>query len=153
MTLQVVRPGALTTVQDLGRPGYRAAGLGEGGAMDKYALRVANLLVGNEESAAALEMTLAGPELEAGCDLLVAVCGAYMSPRLDGEELPMWRPVLVPRGARLSFGSAKFGCRAYLAVAGGIDVPLVLGSRSTDLRAGIGGFSGRALAAGDALPC
>lgn len=121
--------------------------------MDKYALRVANLLVGNEESAAALEMTLAGPELEAGCDLLVAVCGAYMSPRLDGEELPMWRPVLVPRGARLSFGSAKFGCRAYLAVAGGIDVPLVLGSRSTDLRAGIGGFSGRALAAGDALPC
>ncbi|MFC5648155.1 biotin-dependent carboxyltransferase family protein [Paenibacillus solisilvae] len=153
MGLLVKKPGLFTTVQDLGRPGWRKDGIPEGGAMDRYALRTANLLVGNEEGAAGLELTLVGPELRAERDLLLAVCGAYMSPLIDGEELPMWRPVWVAAGAQLSFGAALSGCRAYIAVAGGIAALPALGSRSTDTRARIGGVGGRALQAGDALPC
>ena len=91
MGLFIKKPGIFTTVQDLGRPGWRKDGIPEGGAMDRYALRMANLLVGNDEGAAGLELTLVGPELAAERDLLIAVCGAYMSPLIDGEELPMWR--------------------------------------------------------------
>ena len=101
--MKVLKAGLLTTVQDLGRTGYRSSGISEGGAMDRYALRLANLLVGNEEGAAGLEITLVGPELEADTDLLIAVCGAYLEPTIDGAELPMWRPVFVPRGAALRF--------------------------------------------------
>lgn len=149
----VRRPGLHTTIQDLGRAGYRSIGLPAGGAMDSYALRVANLLVGNGEAAAALELALVGPELEAQNDMLIAVCGAYMAPTIDGEELPMWRPVWVRSGAVLRFASAINGCRAYIAVAGGIGVPEVLGSRSTYARAALGGLGGRRLAAGDVVPC
>ncbi|WP_167194898.1 biotin-dependent carboxyltransferase family protein [Paenibacillus sp. BK720] len=151
--IKVLRPGLLTTIQDLGRDGYRSSGIAAGGAMDRYALRMANLLVGNEEGEAGLEVTLVGPELEAGTDLLLSVCGAYLEPTIDGEELPMWRPVFVPRGAVLRFGRAVSGCRAYVAAAGGFGVPRELGSRSTDARAALGGLAGRRLAAGDALPC
>lgn len=151
--MKVVKAGLLTTVQDLGRIGYRSSGISTGGAMDRYALRMANLLVGNEEGAAGLEITLVGPELEVETDLLIAVCGAYLEPTIDGEELPMWRPVFVPRGAVLRFGGAISGCRAYIAAAGGFGVPRELGSRSTDVRAALGGLAGRRLAAGDALPC
>ncbi|MDQ0111022.1 5-oxoprolinase subunit PxpB [Paenibacillus harenae] len=150
---RVRKPGLHTTIQDMGRAGYRSIGLPAGGAMDSYALRVANLLVGNEEAAAALELTLVGPELAAQDDMLIAVCGAYMAPTIDGEELPMWRPVWVRSGAVLRFGSALSGCRAYIAVAGGIGVPAVLGSRSTYTRAALGGLGGRRLAAGDVVPC
>jgi KipI family sensor histidine kinase inhibitor len=150
--LIVRSPGLLTTVQDGGRPGYRAIGVGAGGAMDEIALRTANLLVGNPERAAALEMTLAGAELEAADDLLIAVTGAGMEPTADGERLPLRRPVWVRRGTVIRFGRAARGCRAYLAVAGGIDVPPVLGGRGTDIRAGFGGADGRPLRAGDALP-
>lgn len=151
--LYVRKPGMHTTVQDLGRPGYRRVGLPAGGAMDSYALRVANMLVGNEESAAALELTMVGPKLTVRGDMLIAVCGADMSPTVDGEELPMWRPVLVRSGAVLRFGSAVSGCRAYIAAAGGIGVPEVLGSRSTYAHAALGGLGGRRIAAGDVVPC
>ncbi|XEC93489.1 biotin-dependent carboxyltransferase family protein [Paenibacillus tarimensis] len=154
MSIRVLSPGLYTTIQDLGRIGWRHAGITAGGAMDSYALRVANLLVGNREGAAALELTLAGAKLAAECDLLIAVCGAYMAPHTgDGAEMPMWRPVLLKRGAVLSLGRAAIGCRAYIAVAGGITVPQVMGSRSTDARAGLGGAGGRPLAAGDTIPC
>ncbi|GMK41822.1 hypothetical protein PCCS19_48810 [Paenibacillus sp. CCS19] len=153
MSLIVQKPGLYTTVQDRGRNGYRSAGLTGGGAMDEYALRVANLLVGNEEGEAGLELTLAGPVLRAEADLLIAITGADMTPRIDGRELAMWRPLYVPAGATIRFGVARLGCRAYVAVAGGFGTAAALGSRSTDARARLGGIDGRPLRAGDAVPC
>jgi antagonist of KipI len=145
MEVTVKRGGMLTTVQDLGRCGHRAAGVPLSGAMDPLALRVANLLVGNAESAAALEFTLLGPELEFSAETIVAVGGG------DFGALPLWQPVTVPAGGRLAFGAARTGCRGYLAIAGGFDVAPVLGSRSTYLRAALGGHEGRALHEGDVL--
>lgn len=144
--IEVVEPGMLTTVQDLGRTGHRAAGVGLSGAADPFALRLANLLVGNPESAAGLEFTLLGPELYFRNETVVALGGA------EFDALPAWRPVRFPAGTRLKFGPARRGCRGYLAIAGGIDVPEVLGSRSTHPRIALGGHEGRALAAGDVLP-
>jgi antagonist of KipI len=150
--MTVIKAGLFTTVQDMGRPGWRASGVTAGGAMDTYALRAANLLVGNEPAAAGLEMTLMGGKFRVEQSMLIAVTGAYMTPTADGVELPMWRPVWLPRGTTLSFGRAVIGCRAYLAAAGGIDAAPALGARGTDTRAGFGGTHGRPLAAGDALP-
>ncbi|MBI5690344.1 MAG: 5-oxoprolinase subunit PxpB [Verrucomicrobia bacterium] len=141
--IEVVRPGMYTTVQDLGRRGFRSGGVPVGGAADAWALRVANLLVGNEEGAAGLEFTLVGPELRFREDLWVALAGAEFA------DVPSGRPWRVRAGETLRFGEARCGCRGYLAVAGGIDVPEILGSRSTLMRAGMGGGHGRALAAGD----
>ncbi len=151
MTLRVLRPGLLTTVQDLGRWGRQQYGVIVAGAMDRLALRVANLLVGNDENAAAIEMTLVGPELEFKEDALIALCGADLSATVDGMAVPTWRPVVVRAGSTLAFGKPVSGCRAYLALAGGVDVPLVMGSRSTYLRARVGGYQGRPLQAGDTL--
>ncbi len=151
MTLRVIRPGLLTTVQDPGRWGRQQYGVVVGGAMDRVALRLANLLVGNAEHDAALEVTLTGPELEFQDDALIALCGADLSPTVDGAPVPTWRPVVIRAGSILAFGKPVAGCRAYLALAGGLDTPLVLGSRGTYLRAGIGGYEGRALKAGDVL--
>jgi antagonist of KipI len=145
MEVKVHRAGMLTTVQDLGRSGHRAAGVPLAGAMDQFALRVANLLVGNPENAAALEFTLRGPELEFVAGTIVAVGGG------DFGAMPRWQPIAVPAGGRLIFGGARTGCRGYLAVAGGFDVAPVLGSRSTYLRAALGGHEGRALRDGDVL--
>lgn len=153
MSLSVLKPGLYSTVQDLGRPGWRKDGVAEGGAMDRYALRMANLLVGNPEGTAALELTLIGPQLRLESDLLLAVCGATMPPSIDGEELPLWRPVWARSGAVLTFGAATGGCRAYLAAGGGFVADEALGSRGTDARAGIGGLAGRPLRGGDALRC
>jgi antagonist of KipI len=149
--LEVLRAGVLTTVQDLGRYGMQHFGVPVSGAMDAYSLRVANLLVGNDDGAAALEITLAGPLLEFHADTLVAVCGGDLSPTIGGKPVPMRRPVCVAKGAQLAFGECLSGCRAYLAISGGIDVPEVLGSRSTYVRAAIGGVNGRALKSGDRL--
>ena len=152
MSLSVLHPGLLTTVQDLGRPGYQQAGVPVGGALDAGALRVANLLVGNPGGAAGLEITLRGPRLrfDAGC--LLALTGADLAPTLSGQPVEMNRPAWAPAGAELAFGAPRAGCRAYLAVAGGVAVAPVLGSRATYLRAGLGGWHGRALRPGDALP-
>jgi antagonist of KipI len=143
--LEIIRPGLLTTVQDLGRTGFRGSGVPLSGAMDAGALRRANLLVGNPEGAAALEVTLLGPELEFLQDALVAVEGAEFEGVKTGEALS------ICAGERLRFGPCARGCRAYLAVAGGVGAAPVLGSRSTYLRGGFGGFQGRALKAGDRL--
>jgi len=151
MSVEVLRAGVLTTVQDLGRYGMQRFGVPVSGAMDAYSVRVANRLVGNDDDAAVLEITLAGPQLEFHTDHLVAVCGGDLSPTIDGKPVPMRRPVRISRGSQLVFGECVAGCRAYLAIAGGIDVPEVLGSRSTYVRAAIGGVYGRALKSGDRL--
>lgn len=152
MSIQVIHPGLLTTVQDLGRSGFQKYGVIVGGAMDRFAARMANLLVGNEEGEAVLEVTLRGPTLHFREDVMIAICGGRLSPTIDEVPVPDWRPVYVKRGSVLKFGPCTVGCRAYLAVAGGLDVPKVMGSRSTYLRAGLGGFQGRALKKGDVLP-
>lgn len=150
--LSILRPGLLTTVQDLGRAGYQHAGVPVGGALDARALRLANLLVGNAEGEAGLEITLGGPVIRFENDHLLALTGADLSATLDGAALPLHRPVAVRAGVTLAFGAARAGCRAYLAVAGGLGLPPVLGSRATLVRAALGGLHGRALRTGDALP-
>lgn len=149
--IRVMRPGLLTTVQDLGRPGYQQYGIVVGGALDAFAARTANLIAGNEDHAAVLEMAQTGPDLRFNRETLVAWCGADFDAKIGGEPFPRDRAVRVAAGETISFGYARSGLRAWLAVAGGIDVPLVMGSRSTYRRAGIGGFHGRPLAADDKL--
>lgn len=150
-TIEILKPGLSTQVQDLGRPGYYHLGLPISGAMDRHALVAANRLVGNEAGAAALEAVFMGPEIGFGADALVAVTGAAMPPKVDGVEQPGWTAFPVKAGQVLSFGFLKAGARAYIAISGGIDVPLVLGSRSTYALGGLGGFEGRPLKAGDTL--
>ncbi|MEE2983405.1 MAG: biotin-dependent carboxyltransferase family protein [Pseudomonadota bacterium] len=152
MTVKVLKPGLATTVQDLGRPGHFHLGIPVGGAMDRLAFRAANLLVGNEESAAGLEAVFLGPELEFERHTRIAITGADMPILLDGEEQPAWTTLEIRAGQVLSFGYLRAGARIYIAVAGGIDVPVVLGSRSTYLVGEMGGFEGRAIQAGDRLP-
>lgn len=152
MAVKVINPGLLTSVQDLGRPGYFHLGIPTSGAMDSYAMRAANLLVGNEEGAAGLEAVFVGPKLEFTQDSVVAVTGAEMPVRVDGQEHPGWSAIAVKAGQTLSFDYLKSGARIYIAIAGGIDVPVALGSRSTYPIGALGGFKGRAIAAGDELP-
>lgn len=152
MAIKVLHPGLATTVQDLGRPGYFHLGIPEGGAMDRLALKAANLLVGNDIGAAGLEAVFMGPKLEFTADALVAVTGAEMPVKVDGEEQPGWTAFKVKAGQVLSFDFLKGGARIYIAVSGGIDVPVALGSRSTYPIGALGGFNGRAIAAGDELP-
>ena len=152
MAVKVQKPGLATTVQDLGRPGYYDVGIPLSGAMDRFALRCANLLVGNDEGAAALECVFMGPELLFEADAVVAVTGAELPPKLDGVAQPTWTAFAVKSGQVLSFDYLRQGARAYLAVAGGIDVPVALGSRSTYVLGALGGLDGRALKAGDTLP-
>jgi biotin-dependent carboxylase-like uncharacterized protein len=150
--LRVIEPGLLTTIQDLGRWGFQSHGVTVCGPMDMYAHRTANTLVGNHAEAATLEITVTGPELQFEGERSVAVAGAEFEMRLDGRPVSMHQMFTVGSGSRLRFGRRIEGARAYLAVAGGIDVPLVLRSRATDLTAGIGGLEGRALKEGDRLP-
>ncbi len=151
MPIEVLSPGLATTVQDLGRPGYYHLGIPLSGAMDRYSLRAANLLVGNDENAAALEVVFMGPELKFSEDAVVSVTGAELPPKLDGVDQPTWTSIEVKSGQVLSFDFLKSGARAYIAVAGGIDVPVVLGSRSTYALGALGGHEGRALGKSDVL--
>ncbi|WP_428029978.1 biotin-dependent carboxyltransferase family protein [Ancylobacter sp.] len=151
-SFEVVKPGLATTVQDLGRPGYYHLGLPVSGAMDRFALIAANRLVGNPDGAAGLEAVFLGPELRFSADALIAVTGAELPPKLDGVEQPLWTAIAVKAGQVLSFAFLKGGARAYIAINGGIDVPEVLGSRSTYALGALGGFEGRALKAGDVVP-
>lgn len=152
MALEILKPGLATTVQDLGRPGYYHLGIPLSGGMDRFALAAANLLVGNDEGDAVLEAVFLGPEIRFDRDAVVAVCGAEMPPKVDGEERPTWTAFDVRAGQVLSFGFLKKGARGYIAVSGGVDVPVVLGSRSTYPLGALGGHEGRALKAGDSLP-
>lgn len=151
MSVRIVTGGLQTTVQDLGRPSSQRRGVPAGGAMDRDALRAGNLLVGNDDGAAALETTLIGPSVTFDHPTLVAITGADLGATVDHQPIPVWHAALVQAGATIRFGAPARGCRAYLAVAGGIDVPLVFESRSTYLRAEFGGHEGRALRAGDVL--
>ncbi len=146
---EVIQPGPLTTVQDLGRCGYQQFGVPTSGALDNYAFRIGNLLVGNEEGAASLEITLFGCQLRALQDTKVAITGADLAATLNGKPAPAWESLLIKSGDVLSFSRLDSGCRACLAVAGGIDVPAVMKSASTYVKAGIGGLSGRPLRQGD----
>ena len=150
--LNVLRAGMLTTIQDRGRWGYQSRGVPVAGPMDPCSHRLANALVGNDPGAAALEITLVGPALEFEDERIVAVAGAEFDVVLDGRSVPHLAPFLVAAGGHLRFGGRRKGTRAYLAIAGGIAVPLVLGSRATHVLSAMGGLNGRALKSGDVLP-
>jgi len=151
MAIKVLKPGLATTVQDAGREGYYNVGIPLSGALDQYSFRAANLLVGNDENAAVLECTLMGPELEFQRDAVIAVTGAEMAPKLNGSVAPRNQAIAVKIGTVVSFDFMRSGARAYIAVAGGIDVPIILGSRSTYGLGAFGGFQGRKLQAGDVV--
>lgn len=151
MSIEVLKRGLLTTVQDMGRTGYGKYGVSTSGVMDGYAYKLANWLVGNPGSEAVLELTWSGFSLRFLQDSLVSITGADLSPECGGIAVPMWRPVLFREGSELVFRRPVSGSRSYLAISGGIDVPVVMGSRSTYIRAGIGGLNGRALESGDIL--
>ena len=151
MAVKIVLPGAVMTVQDGGRYGYQETGIQVSGAMDQASFKKANYLVGNDETEAVLEVTLFGGMLEFTEDTIVAVTGADMGPMVDEEPVEMNCPLLIKKGQILTLGMTRQGCRTYLAFAGGIDVPLVMGSRSTNLKCAFGGYGGRALKAGDVL--
>ena len=150
-TFRIHRPGPFTTVQDKGRFGYQHMGVPISGALDPFAHSAANLLVGNEPDCATLEITFLGPDLEVLNSADIAVTGAAMALSVNGRPAPQWSSLRVRKGDRVRFGQASTGCRAYLAVTGGFDVPEVMGSRSTYVSGAIGGLSGRPLRAGDIL--
>lgn len=152
MGVSVLKPGIATTVQDVGRPGYYNVGIPPSGSLDQYSSLAANLLVGNADDAAVLECTYMGPELRFDQPATVAIAGADLPPLLNGEARPTWESFAVAAGDVLSFDFLRSGARAYLAVSGGFDVPVALGSRSTYALGALGGHQGRALAAGDELP-
>lgn len=150
--IEVLKPGLLTTIQDLGRPGYQQSGMSVSGAMDSLAVRIGNILLGNPETDAALECTMTGPQLRFHSARWVVLTGGDLSPQVNGLSVAMWRRILISAGSLLSFGKAIAGCRLYICVSGGWDVPKVLSSRSTYLVGGVGGWQGRALRAGDRIP-
>jgi biotin-dependent carboxylase-like uncharacterized protein len=147
----VLSPGAYTTVQDSGRYGFQSMGIPITGALDPYAFRIANLLVGNPETSAALEITISGPRLEMRDTADLALAGADMEAVLNGRPVEGWRSFRVNRGDILEVHQVKKGCRAYLSVTGGIDVPEIMGSRSTYVGGNLGGHRGRPLQASDLL--
>jgi len=148
---QVLKPGFFTTVQDLGRFGYLRYGIPICGAMDSFSFIAANLLVRNHSNDAGLEMTLIGPELQALSETQIAITGGTISPRINERDVPMWQTLSVHEGDVVSFGRMESGCRAYLSIIGGVNVPLVMRSRSTYVRGGFGGTNGRQLKTGDAV--
>jgi antagonist of KipI len=152
MTAIVTRAGFLTSVQDLGRTGFREFGVSLSGALDPLALRVANLLVGNDEAVAGLEITFGGFQLQFQDERIVAWCGGEFDARVGSKSLPAGHAARVHAGEQTKFGRPNVGCRCWVAISGGIDVALMLGSRSTDLRAGFGGLQGRTLRDGDVVP-
>lgn len=152
MSIILQSPGLLTTIQDAGRLGFQQYGFAPGGALDKRAMTMANLLAGNEPGEAVLEMTLLGAEMEFTQDNIIAITGALSEPTRNSEPVPMYTALRMRAGDTLSLGAVKEGCRIYVAFAGGLNVPKVMGSKSTQIKYGLGGFEGRALKAGDSIP-
>ncbi|MDM5327398.1 biotin-dependent carboxyltransferase family protein [Neobacillus sp. CF12] len=148
---KVVKPGLQTTVQDLGRYGYRKYGVSPSGAMDTYSLQMGNLLVGNKLGEPVLEVPFIGPVLWALHDVSIAICGGNLSPKINEQAIPLWKSLVIKKGQYLSFGKIIQGARAYISIAGGIQVPQVLASKSTYLTGKFGGLDGRALEKGDIL--
>jgi biotin-dependent carboxylase-like uncharacterized protein len=151
MIFKVLKPGLFTTIQDLGRHCYLEFGVPVSGAMDNYSLTAANLLVENDPNSACLEATLAGPELQTLKRTEIAVTGGECSPKINSQSSPMWQTLNLEEGDIVSFDKMERGCRAYIAIRGGINIPLVLGSRSTYARGGFGGMHGRPLKTGDVI--
>jgi len=149
--IKIISPGMYTTIQDLGRFGFQKSGMPVAGAMDSFSLRIANIIVGNNEDEACLEITLMGPKIEFECNTIIAITGANLSPQVNGADVDMWSSIDLKSGDVLSFGPIKTGCRSYISIAGGINVPFVMGSKSTYTRGHVGGFQGRPLKAGDEL--
>src|SRR4051812_35451720 len=152
MSIKITRPGVFTTIQDLGRYGYRASGIGPGGAMDPFAASVANLLVGNNEKLPVVEMHFPAPEILFEEDAVVSVTGGNFSGHIDAEPMPSWTPVFIKKNASLSFKKFVSGARAYLALRGGIECDNWLGSFSTHTKIKKGGYKGRPLLKNDVLP-
>lgn len=155
--IKIIEPGMQTLVQDSGRRGYQQYGVPVSGVMDAYAHRISNILAGNEELAAVLEVTFLGPKLEFLSDCVFAVTGGNLQPQINGVHIPMWKSIYAKKGETLSFVGLKSGCRGYIAFSGGITVPEIMGSKSTYMKGRIGGVEGRSLKAGDVLqigiPC
>jgi len=151
VTIELIKSGLLTSIQDAGRRGYASLGLGRAGAMDEPSRRLANALVGNAHDQAVMEITLAGPTLCFREAAVIAITGGIIEARANGQALPPWTTCFLPAGTILRMGGMRHGCRSYLSVRGGFGVAPVLGSRSTDLHARIGPCGGRALRAGDAI--
>ena len=147
----IINPGIFTTVQDRGRWGYQEFGMPVTGAMDDYSIRAANILVGNDEYDAVLETTINGPEISFNIDVVIAITGANMVPKVNDNIVPMWRSLKVSKGDVLSFGMARQGTRGYIAFAGGLDIQAVMGSLSTFVRGGVGGYEGRKLRSNDEM--
>jgi biotin-dependent carboxylase-like uncharacterized protein len=149
--IKILKSGLLTLIQDKGRNGYQQYGVPVSGVMDNFAYKVANVLVRNSEEEAVIEATLIGPGIEFIDEGVIAVTGGNLSPEINGKPMPMWKSVFVKPGDKLDFKTIKTGCRCYIAFAGGIDVPAVMGSKSTYTRGSIGGYEGRALKVGDII--
>lgn len=150
MSVRVLKPGVLSTVQDRGRVGFAAFGIGHAGPMDEVAFRLANALVGNDDLAA-LEISVIGPRLRFDVDATIALAGASFDARIDGQPMATWQPLFAKAGSVVEIGTTRCGARAYLAVAGGFDIAPTLGSRATDVNARLGPLDGRPLSAGDVL--
>jgi antagonist of KipI len=148
---EVLEPGILTTIQDLGRHGFSQFGVPSSGALDTFSLRIGNLLVGNSEEEASLEITIMGLKLKVLREVTIAITGADLSPTLNREPLDMWRTHLLVEGDIVIFKKVRAGCRAYLAISGGFVVPIIMGSKSTCLSGKFGGLEGRSLRRGDLL--
>lgn len=152
MSILIEHPGLFTTIQDAGRAGYQQYGFSPGGALDRRAMCMANLLVGNPPGEAVLEMTLLGAEITFKQDNIIAVTGGLCEPNRNGKPVPMYAALLFRAGDTLALGAAKEGCRIYMAFAGGLAVPEAMGSKSTQIKYALGGFYGRALKRGDEVP-
>ncbi|MBS4219753.1 biotin-dependent carboxyltransferase family protein [Bacillus sp. FJAT-49711] len=139
MTITLIKSGAFTTIQDLGRNGWQAYGMPVGGAMDRMAARFANILLGNDENEAVLEMTLVGPTIQFNENTIISIFGANMAPKIFGKMIEIRKPISIKKGDIITFGAAQSGVRTYLAVKGGFSLPKILGSKSTNVRANIGG--------------
>lgn len=151
MGIKFLNGGFLTTIQDMGRTGYQESGMSVSGVMDQRSAALANILVGNDENEGVLEITLMGPMAEFTAENIIAVTGGNLGPKLNGKDLPMYQAVEVHKGDSLSFSGMFSGSRAYMAFAGGLDIPVVMGSKSTNLKSKVGGYEGRKLGAGDEI--
>lgn len=151
MSITVLNPGLLTTVQDLGRVGYQQFGVSVSGVMDPRSTALANILVGNDQGEAVLECTMMGPHLQFNADNCIAITGGDLGPTLDGAAIPNYKAISVKAGQVLKFTAPRTGCRAFVAFAGGLDIPVVMGSRSTYMKAKMGGLEGRKLQKGDVI--
>ena len=150
-SIKVHKPGLCTTVQDIGRIGYQQFGIPVSGVMDEFAFTVANYLVESDKNNAVLEIPFLGPTLEFDFDVTIAITGADIQPKINNQDIKMWQSINVKKGDTLSFGGLKTGIRTYLAFSAEIDVPIVMGSKSTLLKSKLGGFDGRQLKMRDTI--